>query len=287
MILLGGPAYARDFWPGVYPLCRELARLEVPVIPLALGWCGEPARAPERFAFDAEALRALRWIHGRIEQSSCRDDLTREILRRHGISNSVVTGCTVWHDPDSVGREFAHPERIERLVFTPGARRVLVPQNAALLIRLRRRFPQAEIACVFHRGLDADAFTRRSDAWLARGLAGLARRLGCNVVDAAFDVEKLRFYRDCDLHVGYRVHAHLAFLSLRKPSFLLAEDGRGIGAAESLGLADGYARRRGALARLLARLDAEVASRFAGFAPVAARLDAAYARMRQFLDALP
>jgi polysaccharide pyruvyl transferase WcaK-like protein len=287
VILLGGPAYARDFWPGVYPLCRDLARLEVPVVPLALGWCGEPARAPERFGFDADSLRALRWIHGRIEQSSCRDDLTREILRRHGISNAVVTGCTVWHDPAELGREFARPERVSRLVFTPGARRVLALQNAALLVRLRRRFPQAEIACVFHRGLDADALTRSSDAFVARGLARLARRLGCRVIDAAFDVEKIRFYRDCDLHVGYRLHAHLAFLSLRKPSLLLQEDGRGVGATQSLGLPDVYARQRGALRRLLARLDAELASRFAGFAPVAARLDAAHARMREFLEALP
>jgi hypothetical protein len=287
LVLLGGPAYAPDFWPGVYPLCADLARLCVPVIPLALGWCGEPARAPERFAFDAASLRALRWIHERIAASSCRDELTAGLLRRHGVANVVVTGCTAWHDLESLGRELRRPEPIAHIVFTPGARRALALQNAELLARLRARFPDAEISVVFHRGLRADAWTRRSDAWLARLLAWRARRLGCRVVDAAFDVARIAFYREADLHVGYRLHAHLAFLSMRKPSLLLQEDGRGIGASASLGLSDVFAFDEGAVDRTLARLEREIATGFESFAPLARRLDRAHDRMREFLLALP
>jgi len=287
VILLGGPAYAPNFWPHIYPLAADLDAIRVPVYPLALGWCGEPARAPERFAFDEPSLRALRAIHGRIEASSCRDHTTQDLLRRHGIANTLVTGCTVWHDLASTGREVVAPEPIARVVVTPGARRSLALQNAALIRGVRRRFPDAEIACVFHRGLQHDAFTRRRDAWAAQWLRRVARRQGCTIVDAAFDVGKIRFYRECDLHVGYRVHAHLAFLSMRKPSFLLQEDGRGIGASASLGTHDVYARSPGALERLFARVDVELASGFSGFAPLGRRLDGAYVAMREFLERLP
>jgi hypothetical protein len=287
VILLGGPGYAADFWPGVYPLAEDLSRLEVPVIPMALGWCGEPARRPERFAFDEGALRALRLLYGKIDLGACRDEATQAILRRHGIANTLVTGCIVWHDLESFGRAFSAPEPIARVVFTPGARRALLLQNAALLRAVRRRFPGAEIACVFHRGLTHDAHTRRSDVWAARWLRRVALRQGCVVVDAAFDTEKIRFYRDCDLHVGYRLHAHLAFLSMRKPSFLMQEDGRGIGASASLGTHDVYAFDEDALTRLLARVDLELTSAFSGFATLPARLDEAHANMREFLAGLP
>ncbi len=287
VILLGGPAYAADFWPRIYPLASDLDAIRVPLVPLALGWCGEPARAPERFAFDEASLRVLRAIHARIEASSCRDHTTQDLLRRHGIQNTLVTGCTVWHDLESIGREFTAPEPVARVVVTPGARRSLVLQNAALIRGVRRRFPDAEIACVFHRGLERDAYTRRSDAWAAQWLRRVAGRQGCRIVDAAFDVGKIRFYRECDLHVGYRVHAHLAFLSMRKPSFLLQEDGRGIGASASLGTHDVYARAAGALESLFARLDVELASGFSGFAAIGRRIDDAYVAMREFLERLP
>jgi hypothetical protein len=162
-----------------------------------------------------------------------------------------------------------------------------VLQNAALIRGVRRRFPDAEISCVFHRGLDRDAYTGRTAAWAAQWLRRVAHAQGCRIVDAAFDTAKIRFYRDCDLHIGYRVHAHLHFLSMRKPSFLLQEDGRGIGASASLGLPDVYAREAGALEQLFARVDVELASGFASFAPVARRLDAAYRTMREFLERLP
>jgi hypothetical protein len=38
-----------------------------------------------------------------------------------------------------------------------------------------------------------------------------------------------------DLHVGYRVHTNIYFLSHRKPSILIAEDSRGKGLLDTLG----------------------------------------------------
>ena len=63
-----------------------------------------------------------------------------------------------------------------------------------------------------------------------------------------------RVYDEAEIHVGYRLHAHLYFLSHRKPSFLLEEDGRGRGASEALGLRGVPAWSRAACDSLLAEL---------------------------------
>ena len=39
-------------------------------------------------------------------------------------------------------------------------------------------------------------------------------------------------YSNCDLHIGYRVHAHVFMTSIKKPSILIKEDGRGEGMSE-------------------------------------------------------
>ncbi len=45
----------------------------------------------------------------------------------------------------------------------------------------------------------------------------------------------MAFYRDVDMHIGSRLHAHLFFLSRNKKSFLTPVDGRAIGVADELG----------------------------------------------------
>ena len=37
----------------------------------------------------------------------------------------------------------------------------------------------------------------------------------------------IEYYQNVDLHIGYRVHAHIFMNSISKPSVLLNEDGRG------------------------------------------------------------
>ena len=69
---------------------------------------------------------------------------------------------------------------------------------------------------------------------MAMGTAALAKTLGFRVLEASGDLSAIDFYRDADLHVGYRVHAHLMFLSHRRPSILINQDGRGVGQSVSL-----------------------------------------------------
>lgn len=234
VILCGGPGLAPHFYPGVFPLVEPLNGT-TPILPLALGWSGKPANDPNNFRFDDKSLAGLRHIHSLIGWSSVRDDLSLRILEQAQVGEVRRSGCVVWYHLPSLGQSLRPPARTRRVVFTtPADVRGLGRQSLAVLQMLRQRFADADRYCVFHRGLRAGDGTVRKEALLSRALAACATALGFKVIDAAYDLSSLDFYAEADLHVGYRVHAHLYFLSCRRPSLLISEDGRGRGQAVTL-----------------------------------------------------
>ena len=57
-----------------------------------------------------------------------------------------------------------------------------------------------------------------------------------DIIDISHSADGFSIYDDCDLHIGFRVHAHIYCLSMRKRSVLIEEDGRGAGVNQILGL---------------------------------------------------
>ena len=55
-------------------------------------------------------------------------------------------------------------------------------------------------------------------------------------VNISGSAEKLCIYDDCDLHIGWRVHAHIYNMSMRNLSILIEEDARGGGYNEIVGM---------------------------------------------------
>jgi|Deesub1362A_J573_1020465.scaffolds.fasta_scaffold08329_2 hypothetical protein len=238
VVICGGPGYQRNFYPEIYPLTKNLKAIKPPIIPFGLGWYGFPGdeKSMQDFRFTDESLKAINFIHQRISSSSCRDFLTKSVLRRNGIENVMVTGCPSWFDLDYIGKEFQVPKSFKKVVFTTPQKKIYFEQARNLIKSIKKMFPRAELYCVFHRGIEADKFTTEEEAERLRFLKENAESFGYKVVDAAYDLSKIDFYRECDLHIGYRVHAHIRFLSLRKPSILVEEDSRGRGVNEALGL---------------------------------------------------
>lgn len=238
LILCGGCSYYNEFYPGVYPFMGELAKIKVPIIPFGLGWQGYPRFMPDKFKFNSVIKYIIKHIHDNIEVSSCRDIITKNILNRHGIKNVVMTGDPAWYDLQSIGKDYEPPAAISKIVISNPQVPQLYRQSIELLKLLHRVYPDAHIYYVFHRGIEEDIFTPRKESEQLLSLANKVRKLGAEVIDTAFRPEAIEFYRQCDLHVGYRVHAHLYFLSIRKPSLLLQEDGRGMAMSKSLMLND-------------------------------------------------
>jgi hypothetical protein len=325
LIIPGGPGYQPGFYPDIYPLVNDPQRLQVPLVTIGVGWKGIPGdwETLRSYAFTPRSLRVLRVINER-GHLGCRDYLTREALARNGL-DAIMTGCPVWYDLDSIGAPMHRPASIGRLVFTPPELPLYADQGIAVAQVLRRLWPDAERICSFHRGIGAvDRWTDSSRARNNERLAQAVARLGFEVVDVSGSLDQIAFYAQCDLHVGYRVHAHLGFSGKRRLSLLLHEDGRGAGASQALGVTGLDAFRRTVsgsiasatsshpmtrwppLARLHRRLqkqsvvadetvpcalrrllEEDLRSNFARHAGLSARIDAQFGVMSSFIQRLP
>ncbi|MDQ3572079.1 MAG: polysaccharide pyruvyl transferase family protein [Actinomycetota bacterium] len=290
VVLCGGPGLAPGFYPKIFPLVRRLEEHPTPVLPLALGWSGMNSQRPDRF-FSRRSVEALQTIHSRIGWSGVRDDLSLELVRSIDVGEVRRTGCVAWYELELLGRPFEPPHKIRRVVFTPPAKRRPggLRESLRLLRVVRNRYPDAQRWCVFHRGMrmrkEVSAETSTAER---RATATAARMLGFRVIDASGTSDAVESYGECDLHIGYRVHAHLGMLSRRRPSLLVIEDGRGAG--QSMTLHDPYHLRAGsaglvdAVDQALAR---EEASRFAATAHAVEEIEATWPVMRDTVTQLP
>ncbi len=320
VIILGGPGYQPSFHPGVYPLLPKLDDIGCPVFCMGMGWKGLPGddASVESYRFSETSLQALRWVSQHSRWLGCRDPLSMDVLERAGVHNTLLTGCPVWYHLPSIGKPMRLPQRVERLVFTPPQKPLFAEQALRVASHLAELFAGSELIAAFHRGIDEDS------EWLGpeekqnnRRLADTLGAMGFETRDVSGSTEQVAFYDECQLHVGYRVHAHIQFCSQRLPSLLLHEDGRGRGASMALELRgiDAFERtlpgrvpkhllpkRLNKLTRKLGpdyQADASVPERvltclrrdvetgFARYAGVGARIDAQLRVMRRFIESLP
>jgi len=237
VIICGGPGIKKNFYPGIYPLTKNIDEIKVPIILFGTGWSELPGtdRDIKNYTFSSASLNALQKISS-LNKISCRDFNTVKILSNNGFPNALMTGGPAWYDLRHISRHFTIPKTIEKIVFTPAQNEIYYQQTVEIMEMLRTIFPNATLYCSFHRGLNADKFTSKKEADRLEKINKVGLNLGYDIVNAAYDLENIRFYEECDLHVGYRLHGHINFLSLRKPSFLLHEDSRGRGFSEAIGL---------------------------------------------------
>jgi hypothetical protein len=246
-------------------------------------------------------------------------------LRDHGLVNSTMTGCCVWYDLPSIGSAIRTPSEVKTLVYTPAQVGEFGEQSIQVARVLAELFPRAKKICSFHRGVGkADDHMSAAEAKNNARIDTEVRGLGFESVDVSLGNTSMDFYDSADLHVGYRVHAHIYFISKRLPSLLIHEDGRGVGTSESLGLRgiDAFVRsgagtlasqlntptRLGqpALGKLVkglklkeyaaaksvanavrSQVEQDLASQFARYAGLGPRIDAQFSVMKRFMAALP
>ena len=235
VILCGGPGYSSDFHPNIFRLADDLKKIEVPIIPMGLGWFGKANMTPETFKFSDSSMKAIKHIHESCETSSVRDVITQSVLNNHGMENVMMTGCPAWYDINKMGTKFSIEEP-KRIVVSGCQNKKFYPQNVKLMKAVKKAYPDAEHVYSFHRGIGSDSETSAVESMFLKRMAKQAKNLDFIVEDVSYDIsDMVDLYSKCDLHVGYRVHGHIFFLSQRKPSFLLHEDWRGRGLSKSLG----------------------------------------------------
>jgi hypothetical protein len=234
LFLCGGPAYSPDIFDGIYRISPIYDNIKVPVIPFGLGWYGKPFPDYFKFEFSDRSLALLKKIHRKIPVSSCRDIITESILNKNQIRNVIMTGCPAWYDLAYLSANYIFNREINKVVITTPASQKYLSATLKLIRAIRNLFSGSEIYLSFHRGILPGLNTppRRGLSYSLEALYGLIQ--GMSIKDTSGDLSKIEFYKDCDLHIGYRVHAHLYFLSQRKPSILLNEDGRGYAMSRTL-----------------------------------------------------
>lgn len=286
LILCGGPAYAKDIYKGIYPLVDDLEKIKVPIIPFGLGWSGQPFGNPEAFKFQEDSLTFLKKVHQTILFSSCRDVLTQNILSRTGFKNVIMTGCPVWYDLEFIGKPFLKASSIKKIVFTTAASSKFIFQTLKLLKEIRKRFPMAQIYFSYHRGILPSFSTGLKRGFAYSLLALMAKAYNVKVLDVSDDLSKIDFYKDCDLHIGYRVHAHLYFLSKRIPSMLINEDGRGLGMVQSMNLPIFNADDDFLVEKFEKQLDNYLNTNFSDFTSISTFIDKSFLEMKRFLKTI-
>lgn len=266
LILMGGPALQRHMRPGIYPMVNDLRDIRVPIIAMGIGWKSLSGcwASTHKYRLSRDTIALLEVIEASEYSSSVRDYHTLNVLRSHGFDHYDMTGCPALYSLDHVDRLSLDPVSVRRIGFSMGvsfiSHRGIERQTKEIISSLRTVFSKAELTVAFHHSVGPEYLAThgaRKGFWRAhQQMLGWLDSEGVPYVDIAGGASKLiDFYGGKDLHVGYRVHAHIFMNSISRPSVLINEDGRGKALKDVIGgfYLDAFDRGRGGFAEKLLR----------------------------------
>jgi hypothetical protein len=241
LIFGGGPGYIPNLYPAHMPLVSDLNRIKVPMFVLGMGWFGEDGRSETlyNYSLTGATLDLFKRVERDTKFLGCRDWFSVNVLRNSGISGGYMTGCPAWYDLNYVNQT--------KVIRDPaqGLKKICISdpaslENFDLALQVAKyihgNLPNTHIKFIFHRGDKTDQLTHVSAGNKMQELRTGLEELGIECKNIAYGSEGFHEYDDCDLHIGFRVHAHIYNLSIRNISILIEEDGRGAGVNSALGL---------------------------------------------------
>lgn len=244
-IIGGGPIYQQDICRYL-PLDDLIHNIHIPLMVLGGGWYGKTDNYSYiyNYNFAPKTLELLQKIDKQGLGLSCRDLYTYRALLKEGLKNVYMTGCPAWFDIDYLNKtpEFTNWNDIKKIVISDPAILVNVSKAVHLVEYLISKFPKADFIFLFHRGYNRDRYTSEQKALIHLELKNQIESMktdgggSITVQDISYSSNGFKIYDDCDLHIGFRVHAHLYNLSKKNRSILIQEDGRGAGANQVFGL---------------------------------------------------
>lgn len=225
IVFTGGPIYKQDIASCLpYDACMSFVP---PMMILGGGWKGINGSTEQTYnhGFNRRSILFYEKVSKEGFGLGCRDLHTVRTLEKSGLQNIHMTGCPAWYNLPTIADSSLHSGKvIERIVISDPVNPEYFDQAYRLTTALRGKYPKAHISFLFHRDVDEN---------FKRSLSTISN---IQIKDISGSFEGFHEYDDCDLHVGYRVHAHIYNLSLRNRSILIEEDGRGAGVNEALGL---------------------------------------------------
>jgi polysaccharide pyruvyl transferase WcaK-like protein len=238
-----------DMYPNTYKLVNDLSKIKIPLIPIGIGWKGFPGDSEtlQTLKYSKNTQQFLKYISNQIQTMICRELFTCKILENHNITNTKMGGDCAWYDIEKIGKKMKCPEKIRKVVFTTPYMGMYLEQAKSIIKMISEKFPEAHKICSLHTGFDKIKTDKE--------IIEYAKEKKFEIKDVSSDISKISFYKDCDLHVGYRCHGHIAFLRNRIPSILINEDGRGVGFSYTFGIGgfNGFLRKKKNIFKLLGK----------------------------------
>ena len=322
LILMGGPALIENMVPKVYALTNNLEDIKVPIIMMGIGWKSKKGNweGTYNYPLNMKTSSLLNKIDNSGYLSSVRDYHTLNAIRFNGFNNFLMTGCPAYYDKDFINKDLQFKE-INKVAFSLGVAFVdsssmekLMKEN---ILACKGKFIDKEFEVVFHHSLDREKFKldyKSSPRHVIKHnkFADWLESEGIRYVDISCSAENLiNYYSNVDLHIGYRVHAHIFMNSIARKSILISEDGRAKGVKGAIGgiVLDGYSSFKETLIakifnrlfsfydrflankfltkELLSEIDYEKVVNFNRFKGAKTQIDKNYLVMHQFLMQLP
>lgn len=239
LILMGGPALQKNMVPNVYPLVDDLSEIRVPICMMGVGWKslnGDWADT-QNYPLSERTVELLRRINEDGLYSSVRDFHTFNVLKRYSVDNVIMTGCPATYVQDFFETPLPTNLNIKKVGFSLGVSFLdsseMKRQMQNVILSLKDYFgKECSFEVVFHHSTNKE-FLQSHNA-TSKHLSGHLQFIewlkanDIQHVDISGSAENLiNYYSSCDIHIGYRVHAHIFMSSISKHSILIAEDGRG------------------------------------------------------------
>ncbi len=238
LMLVGGPALQNRMYPRVYALRENLDEIQVPIITMGIGWNSLKGNwnNTHNYKLNTQSKKLIERIDQSGYLSSVRDYHTLNVLHSIGMKNFLMTGCPALYSMEHLNSNLTFNKKIQKIGYSLGVSmktsNKMFRQMQNILLITREAFPEADIDVVFHHSptekylqtYGANKLFYRAQIQYLKWL----EQNGFNYVDISGSAENLiNYYSGVDLHIGYRVHAHIFMSSISKPSILLNEDGRG------------------------------------------------------------
>lgn len=321
LILLGGPALQTRMVPNVYQLPSSLEAIKVPIATMGIGWKSNSFGIGEAVGakFNKPSLKLIERLKVDGLQLSVRDYHSYALLRGMGCTNVQMTGCPATYALGELDEQHTLPGRIGKIGFSLGVSFIRSKKMRTLMIKTLRlladRYPAADVEVVFHHSLSEQIVETESGTvehlTAHRRIRDELKSIGFNCVDISGSADNLKaYYDEVDLHIGFRVHAHIYMTSMRRPSVLFSEDCRGAGLKEVLGghiynaienirddfigkiarkfrIMDTYNVPNGLTESVIEILAHDVDTGYAKFQHAFCAADKNFSRMKSFIDSLP
>jgi len=239
LILMGGPALQKNMVPNIYPLVDDVSTIKVPICMMGVGWKslnGDWADT-QNYPLSNKTLEVLQRMNSDGLYSSVRDFHTLNVLQRLKFEKVIMTGCPATYVEDKFTTSISSNLNIQKIGFSLGVSfldsKEMKSQMQKIILNLNEYFGEkCNFEVVFHHSTKNKFLnTHNATKHHLSGHLDFIKWLEKNnikYIDISGSAENLiEYYSSCDLHIGYRVHAHIFMNSISKHSILIAEDGRG------------------------------------------------------------